>query len=59
LLGGVVALANEGSLAAVARHAPLLFAFGCTIVAVCGLACIGPVVRALRVQPVEALREQL
>jgi len=33
----------------------LLLAFGIATVAVCGLACIGPTRRALRVEPIEAL----
>ncbi len=57
LLGAVMALAGSGSGAAIAKHAGLLFAYGIAMMGVCALACIGPILRALRVEPVEALRD--
>jgi ABC-type antimicrobial peptide transport system permease subunit len=42
---------------AVARQAAILLAYGAGVVGVCALVCIGPTVRALRVNPVDALRE--
>jgi putative ABC transport system permease protein len=53
----VVAFARSGSGAAMARQAALLLAYGIAVMGVCVLACIGPALRALRVDPVEALRE--
>lgn len=59
-MGALVALSMRGEVATgtVMRHAALLLAYGIVMMAVCGLACIGPVVRALRVEPTEALREE-
>jgi hypothetical protein len=42
---------------AVARHAVLLLGYGAIMVGVCGLACIGPLLRIFRVQPTEVLRD--
>ena len=42
-----------------ARHAALLLAYGIAMMGVCALACIGPILRALRVEPVEALKEDV
>ena len=53
----VVAFARSGSGVAMARQAALLLAYGIAVMGVCVLACIGPALRALRVDPVEALRE--
>jgi ABC-type antimicrobial peptide transport system permease subunit len=53
----VVALTRSGSGAAMARQAALLLAYGIAVMCVCVLASIGPALRALRVDPVEALRE--
>lgn len=53
----VVAFARSGSGIAMARQAALLLAYGIAVMGVCVLACIGPALRALRVDPVEALRE--
>jgi len=59
LVGGVVAAASGGSGAALARNAALLLACGIAMMAVCALACIGPVLRALRVPPAEALKDDV
>lgn len=48
---------SGGSGVAMAKQAALLLAYGLAVVGVCGLACLGPALRALRVDPVEALRE--
>ena len=53
----VVTFARSGSGLAAAKQAALLLAYGIAVMAVCALACIGPILRALRVDPVEALRE--
>jgi ABC-type antimicrobial peptide transport system permease subunit len=54
---GVAAFARSGSGVAMARQAALLLAYGIAVMGVCVLACIGPALRALRLDPVEALRE--
>jgi ABC-type antimicrobial peptide transport system permease subunit len=41
-----------------AKQVALLFAYGVTVLGVCGLACVGPALRALRVDPVEVLRDE-
>ena len=43
---------------ATARDAGLLLVLGLGVVGVCGLACIAPTMRALRVEPSEALRAE-
>jgi putative ABC transport system permease protein len=53
----VVTFARSGSGVAMARQAVLLLAYGIAVMGVCVLACNGPALRALRVDPVEALRE--
>jgi predicted permease len=55
----IVAFARSGSGVAMARQAALLLAYGIAVMGVCVLACIGPALRALRVDPVEALREDV
>jgi len=42
---------------AVTRHAALLLVYGATMVGVCALACIGPLLRVLRVEPTDVLRD--
>jgi putative ABC transport system permease protein len=41
----------------VTRHAPLLLVYGATMMGVCALACIGPLLRVFRVEPTEVLRD--
>jgi predicted permease len=53
----VVAFARSGSGAAMARQAALLVAYGIAVMGVCVIACLGPALRALRLDPAEALRE--
>jgi hypothetical protein len=53
----VLAFARSGSGVAMARQAAVLVAYGMAVMGVCVLACVGPALRALRVDPVEALRE--
>jgi putative ABC transport system permease protein len=53
----IVVFSRSGSNVAMARQAALLLAYGIAVMGVCVLACIGPALRALRVDPVEALRE--
>ena len=55
----VRAFAKSGSGVEMAMQAALLLAYGMAVMGVCALACIGPMLRALRVQPVEALREDV
>jgi predicted permease len=56
LLALVTFTRSESGVAA-ARQAAILLAYGAGVVGVCALACIGPTLRALRVDPSEALRE--
>jgi ABC-type antimicrobial peptide transport system permease subunit len=53
----VVIFARSGSGVAMARQAALLLVYGIAVMGVCVLACVGPALRALRVDPAEALRE--
>jgi hypothetical protein len=60
LMAGLVALGMRGSEVAIGtatRHAALLFGYGTTMMGVCALACIGPVLRVFRVEPTDALRD--
>ena len=41
----------------VSRHVALLLFYGATMMAVCALACIGPLVRVFRVEPTDVLRD--
>jgi ABC-type antimicrobial peptide transport system permease subunit len=59
LVGAVVVFASRGSGVAMARNAALLLAYGITMMGVCALACIGPMMRALRVEPMEALKDDV
>jgi hypothetical protein len=60
LMGGMVALfqrnANLGA-GEVTKHAVLLVGYGAMMMGVCGLACVGPLMQILRVQPTEVLRD--
>jgi ABC-type antimicrobial peptide transport system permease subunit len=60
MMGGMIALFLRNSDVgggAVARHAALLLTYGTIMMGVCGLACIGPLLRVFRVQPTDALRD--
>jgi predicted permease len=54
---GLVAFARSGWGGGAARQAALLLVYGIAVVGVCLVACIGPALRALRVDPAEALRD--
>ncbi len=41
----------------VTRHAALLLVYGATMMGVCALACIGPLLRVFRVEPTDVLRD--
>jgi hypothetical protein len=60
MMGGMVALflrnADVG-VGTVTRHAALLVAYGATMMGVCALACIGPLLRVFRVAPTDVLRD--
>ena len=53
MMGALVWMLTEGR--ATAHDGLLLLAWGVGMIAICGLACIGPTLRALRVEPAEAL----
>ena len=38
-------------------NVPLLVGYGVAMLAVCALVCLGPIRRALRLEPTEALRD--
>jgi predicted permease len=60
MMGLLVAMSMRDSdvgVGTVTRHAALLLAYGATMMGVCGLACIGPLLRVFRVEPTEVLRD--
>lgn len=61
VVGVVVGCLMMGALVArfgtVSRHAALLLMYGATMMAVCSLACIGPLLRVFRVEPTDVLRD--
>ena len=60
MMGALVALSLRDSdmgVATVTRHAALLLGYGTIMMGVCGLACIGPLLRVFRVEPTDALRD--
>jgi putative ABC transport system permease protein len=60
VMAGLVALFQRNadlSAGDVTRHAALLLGYGAAMVAVCALACVGPMLRVLRVEPTEVLRD--
>jgi predicted permease len=60
-VGVVVGCVMMGALVArfgtVSRHAALLLMYGATMMGVCALACIGPLLRVFRVEPTDVLRD--
>ena len=60
MMGTLVALAMRDSdvgVGIVARHAALLLGYGTIMMGICGLACIGPLLRVFRVEPTDVLRD--
>lgn len=61
LMGCLVALSaiddHEDVMGALMKNGPLLLGYGVTMLGVCALACLEPILRALRLEPTEALRE--
>ena len=58
-MGSLVALIDSdlGVGDVITRHAPLLFGYGALMMGICGLACIGPLLRVFRVEPTDVLRD--
>ena len=48
---------REDVVGAVMNNAPLLLGYGVSMLSVCALSCLGPILRALRLEPTQALRE--
>ena len=60
MMGSLVALSLRDSdvgVGTVTTHAALLLVYGATMVGVCALACIGPLLRIFRVEPTDVLRD--
>jgi putative ABC transport system permease protein len=60
MMGSLVAVAMRDSdvgVGTVTRHAALLLVYGATMLAVCALACLGPLLRVFRVEPTDVLRD--
>jgi putative ABC transport system permease protein len=60
MMGGTVALFLRNSdvgVGTVTRHAALLLGYGMIMMIICGLACIGPLLRVFRVEPTDVLRD--
>ena len=55
MMGSLVGVARGAG--TVTRHAALLLGYGATMMGVCGLACIGPLLRVFRVEPTDVLRD--
>jgi ABC-type antimicrobial peptide transport system permease subunit len=59
-LGGMVALSMRGAnagLGTVTERVALLLGYAVVMTGVCALACVAPAMRALRVEPTQALRD--
>jgi ABC-type antimicrobial peptide transport system permease subunit len=60
MMGGTIALfqrnADVGA-ATIVKYAAILSGYGTLMMSICGLACIGPLVRILRVEPTDVLRD--
>jgi predicted permease len=58
MMGSLVAMRDsDAGLGAMTRHVALLLVYGATMMAVCALACIGPLLRVFRVEPTDVLRD--
>jgi hypothetical protein len=60
MMGSLVAVAMRDSdvgVVTVTRHAALLLGYGTIMMGICGLACIGPLLRVFRVEPTDVLRD--
>jgi predicted permease len=60
MMGSLVATAMRDShvgVGTVTRHSVLLLVYGATMMGVCALACIGPLLRVFRVEPTDVLRD--
>jgi hypothetical protein len=60
MMGSLVALSMRDSdvgVGTVTRHAALLLVYGATMMGICALACIGPLLRVFRVEPTDVLRD--
>lgn len=60
MIGSLVVVAMRDSnvgVGTVTRHAALLLLYGATMMAVCALACVGPLMRVFRVEPTDVLRD--
>ena len=58
MMASLVGLFMHGfDVGTVTRHAMLLLGYGAIMIGVCGLACIGPLLRVIRVEPTEVLRD--
>jgi len=55
MMGSLVGVARGAG--TVTRHAALLLVYGATMMGVCALACIGPLLRVFRVEPTDVLRD--
>ena len=60
MMGGLIALflRNEDvGAGTVTWHAALLLGYGTAMMGICGLACLGPLLRVFRVEPTDVLRD--
>jgi putative ABC transport system permease protein len=60
LMGSLVVVTNRDSdlgAGTLTRHAALLLVHGATMMAMCALACLGPLLRVFRVEPTDVLRD--
>jgi hypothetical protein len=60
MMGSLVAVSIRDSdvgIGTVTRHAAVLLMYGATMMGICGLACIGPLLRVFRVEPTDVLRD--
>jgi hypothetical protein len=60
MMGSLVAVTNRDSdmgVGTMTRHAALLLGYGTIMMSICGLACIGPLLRVFRVEPTDVLRD--